>query len=725
VIFFDLLGNEPQYQQVSYFNPKTIYSLLSSKDNFTKIQTLLNFLQSFEGHVDHRYIALLQQIVNTQQPQRRLVFGVPLTESLYCSFIRPLLEYMGTWPSKFAILPSWLLSQDDLLSLEERIERNESLTLAENGEDIVAVNEIILYFLRALPDRLFPLNITNKLLEDHSHQQISKSISELPVPNKIFAEYLFSVLHLVSQKSSCTSKNIANLYTPFITGSSTYPTVILDTIIRDFSTIQSYHFSFHSDSSEMPPPAIPTKREETRTEPPTPPRNLLSYDPCDESHSPAIQYPAQVSPAPSTKILMPSRCEMQHPAPQSPVPPQWTQLPQQTSPILSQSQPNLQHQPAAPFFPPMGVDQSNFNANQLNQYQPTPQYSQQNNYFAQQQQQPFHGNLAFSAVPNQIPPANNFRMNEPPAAAFIPNMSPQRPPSHTPPPSYHAPAPGNIVPMAHPPNPFIPASTPRKREDWELDQTEIIFQKKIGSGSFGEVWKGEWAGISVAIKKILVGQIGPKEIAAFRDEINIMTKLRHPNIVQFLGACLEPDLLLVTEFADRSSLFDVLSRPELTWDKSKKILMDVARGMLYLHTRNPPIVHRDIKSLNILVTQDWKGVVADFGLTAIKSNQYLKTYCGSPAWTAPEVLRGQQYDESADVYSFGIVLWEVLSRKPPHEGMSPNVIIGKVISSAFRPPIPNQSPSWYVTLMCRCWDDNPRARPSFVEIVEILKQQLN
>ena len=77
--------------------------------------------------------------------------------------------------------------------------------------------------------------------------------------------------------------------------------------------------------------------------------------------------------------------------------------------------------------------------------------------------------------------------------------------------------------------------------------------------------------------------------------------MRHPNIVQFLGACLEPDLLLVTEFADRSSLFDALQQSEITWERSKKIMVDVARGMLYLHTRNPPIVHRDVKSLNILV----------------------------------------------------------------------------------------------------------------------------
>jgi serine/threonine protein kinase len=86
--------------------------------------------------------------------------------------------------------------------------------------------------------------------------------------------------------------------------------------------------------------------------------------------------------------------------------------------------------------------------------------------------------------------------------------------------------------------------------------------------------------------------------------------------------------------------------------KALKILLDVARGVLYLHTRNPPIVHRDIKSLNVLVTLDDKGLVADFGLTKIKTHGFLSTYCGSPAWTAPEVLRHEQYGEPADVYRY-------------------------------------------------------------------------
>lgn len=245
-------------------------------------------------------------------------------------------------------------------------------------------------------------------------------------------------------------------------------------------------------------------------------------------------------------------------------------------------------------------------------------------------------------------------MNVPPAAMCLPNV----------PVSSMSPAPSNPG---------------RPKEPWELDPTEIKLCEKIGSGSFGDVWRGEWAGIEVAVKKITKASITDKDIQSFRDEVDIMSKLRHPNVVQFLGACLSPEIMLVTEYASRGSLFGLLQNKnnQISWGQAVRISLDIAKGILYLHTRNPPIVHRDIKSLNILVMRDWKAVVADFGLTKIKKAGYLDTYCGSPAWTAPEVLRGQQYDESADVYSFGVVLWEILTRQAPYPGVEPSVIIGR------------------------------------------------
>eukprot|EP01094_Clydonella_sp_ATCC50884_P029028 TRINITY_DN892_c0_g1_i1.p1 TRINITY_DN892_c0_g1~~TRINITY_DN892_c0_g1_i1.p1 ORF type:complete len:569 (-),score=165.69 TRINITY_DN892_c0_g1_i1:308-2014(-) len=257
-----------------------------------------------------------------------------------------------------------------------------------------------------------------------------------------------------------------------------------------------------------------------------------------------------------------------------------------------------------------------------------------------------------------------------------------------------------------------------------LSYNELKFEQKIGAGGFGEVWKGEWAGTKVAIKKILTVNMKPEDIAIFAKEISLTSKLRHPNIVPFLGACFEPEFCLVIEFCEHGSLFHALQKGPMPWTRRTSMTLDVARGLLYLHTRTPPIVHRDVKSLNVLVTKEWKGVVSDFGLTKVKECARLDTRCGSPAWSAPEVLRGEAYGESADVFSFGIVMWEIAMQQPPYLGMEPNQIIGQVAfqQPGLRPPIPQDCPdAQFVELMQRCWGDNPHTRPLFPEIVEILK----
>lgn len=139
------------------------------------------------------------------------------------------------------------------------------------------------------------------------------------------------------------------------------------------------------------------------------------------------------------------------------------------------------------------------------------------------------------------------------------------------------------------------------REGFNILYHEIEFEKKIGAGAFGEVWKGEWAGTSVAIKKILKVDISEDDLKEFATEILLISKLRHPNVVQFLGACMEPEFCLVIEFMDRGTLFDAVQKNELSWKLKVSLISDVARGLFYLHSRVPPIIHRDVKSLNILV----------------------------------------------------------------------------------------------------------------------------
>lgn len=189
---------------------------------------------------------------------------------------------------------------------------------------------------------------------------------------------------------------------------------------------------------------------------------------------------------------------------------------------------------------------------------------------------------------------------------------------------------------------------------------------------------------------------------------------------------MDPEFCLLTEFMSRGSLFDIIGDEKLdfNWSRKVSIALDVAKGLLYLHSRQPPIVHRDIKSLNVLVTKDWKATVADFGLTKIKDKAMLATRCGSPAWSAPEVLRGEPYDEKADVFSYGIVLWEILSRSRPYPTLDPMQLIGQIAfqKPSLRPPIPECDCSEMIDLMIRCWHDVPNVRPTFELIVEQLKE---
>lgn len=189
---------------------------------------------------------------------------------------------------------------------------------------------------------------------------------------------------------------------------------------------------------------------------------------------------------------------------------------------------------------------------------------------------------------------------------------------------------------------------------------------------------------------------------------------------------MEPEFCLVTEFMHKGSLFDVLGDQtvDLSWERKIDICMDICKGMVYLHTRTPPIIHRDIKSLNVLVTKDWKCTIADFGLTKIKDKAMLSTRCGSPAWSAPEVLRGEPYDEKADVFSFGIVLWEIISRQRPYPKINPMQLIGCVAfqKPSLRPPIPECEDSDMIDLMIRCWHDVPGVRPTFEQALAQLKQ---
>jgi len=239
------------------------------------------------------------------------------------------------------------------------------------------------------------------------------------------------------------------------------------------------------------------------------------------------------------------------------------------------------------------------------------------------------------------------------------------------------------------------------------------------------VYKGFWRGTEVAVKKIHA-TLNEKDLKEFRSEIVMMTKLRHPNIVLFMGASTKPPTFaIITELLKRGSLWNVLhdKNIQLSWDRTLSMAIDAAKGMCYLHLHKPLIMHRDLKSPNFLVDENFNLKVCDFGFTMIKDPAIeARTHCGTPQWMAPEILRYQDYNEKADIYSFGIVLWELVTRQVPYKNMGQTEISRKVMNENLRPKIPTGIPKEYCQLMEQCWDDEPVKRPIFEEILERLQK---
>eukprot|EP00878_Enallax_costatus_P017272 GHUV01018140.1.p1 GENE.GHUV01018140.1~~GHUV01018140.1.p1 ORF type:complete len:339 (+),score=92.76 GHUV01018140.1:890-1906(+) len=205
-----------------------------------------------------------------------------------------------------------------------------------------------------------------------------------------------------------------------------------------------------------------------------------------------------------------------------------------------------------------------------------------------------------------------------------------------------------------------------------------------------------------------------------------MARLRHPNVVLFMGAVMQANqLAIVTQFIPRGSLFRLLHRSKADLDPRRRLQMalDVARGMNYLHTSNPAIVHRDLKSPNLLVDRDWTVKVCDFGLSRVKSATFLtsKSHGGTPEWMAPEILRNEPSDERADVYSFGVVLYELVTNQEPWTSLNPMQVVGAVGFAGQRLSLPPGLDPKVAGIINSCWASKAADRPSFTQVLEALR----
>ncbi|KAE9619615.1 putative protein kinase TKL-CTR1-DRK-2 family [Lupinus albus] len=265
-------------------------------------------------------------------------------------------------------------------------------------------------------------------------------------------------------------------------------------------------------------------------------------------------------------------------------------------------------------------------------------------------------------------------------------------------------------------------------EDLDISWSDLALKERIGSGSFGTVHRAEWNDSEVAVKILMEQDFHAEMVNEFLREVAIMKSLRHPNIVLLMGAVTQPpNLSIVTEYLSRGSLYRLLHRPgaKEALDERRRLCMayDVAKGMNYLHKRNPPIVHRDLKSPNLLVDKKYTVKVCDFGLSRLKANTFLssKSAAGTPEWMAPEVLRDEPSNEKSDVYSFGVILWEIATLQQPWGNLNPAQVVAAVGFKGKRLEIPHDLNPHIAALIEVCWANEPWKRPSFSSIMDSLR----
>ncbi|CAI5471038.1 unnamed protein product [Closterium sp. Yama58-4] len=312
-------------------------------------------------------------------------------------------------------------------------------------------------------------------------------------------------------------------------------------------------------------------------------------------------------------------------------------------------------------------------------------------------------------------------------------------------------------------------------EDWAVDYSDLALGEKLGGGASGRLHRGTYRGQEVAVKVLQLAPHGGgaqgegaagggaageggegmggsvcgtlrsatamELLQCFKQEVAIMRMVRHKNLVQFIGACSHwPRLFIVTELMAKGSVRDVLDRRSiaLSLPARLKILRDAARGLDFLHRRG--IVHRDLKAANLLIDENDVVKLCDFGVARMLPSRQqggqlrggpegvggadMTAETGTYRWMAPEVMEHRGYDQRADVFSFAITMWEVLTGDLPYSGLTPLQAAIGVLQRNLRPPIPPTLPPPIATLMARCWASDPADRADFSEVLTVLEASI-
>ncbi|KAH8368023.1 hypothetical protein KR084_005729 [Drosophila pseudotakahashii] len=265
----------------------------------------------------------------------------------------------------------------------------------------------------------------------------------------------------------------------------------------------------------------------------------------------------------------------------------------------------------------------------------------------------------------------------------------------------------------------------------EIEYNEMDIKEVIGSGGFCKVHRGYYDGEEVAIK--IAHQTGEDDMQRMRDnvlqEAKLFWALKHENIAALRGVCLNTKLCLVMEYARGGSLNRILAG-KIPPDVLVNWAIQIARGMNYLHNEAPmSIIHRDLKSSNVLIYEAIEGnhlqqktlKITDFGLAREMYNTQRMSAAGTYAWMPPEVISVSTYSKSSDVWSYGVLLWELITGETPYKGFDPLSVAYGVAVNTLTLPIPKTCPETWGALMKSCWQTDPHKRPGFKEILKQLE----
>eukprot|EP01119_Soliformovum_irregulare_P023677 TRINITY_DN831_c0_g1_i1.p1 TRINITY_DN831_c0_g1~~TRINITY_DN831_c0_g1_i1.p1 ORF type:complete len:962 (-),score=191.64 TRINITY_DN831_c0_g1_i1:10-2895(-) len=263
-----------------------------------------------------------------------------------------------------------------------------------------------------------------------------------------------------------------------------------------------------------------------------------------------------------------------------------------------------------------------------------------------------------------------------------------------------------------------------------IEYKELTFHEQIGRGGFGNVYRGEWRKIEVAIKQLIPGTMNEQMLKDFEAEIQVMSNLRtHPNVVQFYGACFESEekMCIVTEYCEYKSLQHIHENKTISFTKEEQLNMirHIAKGMYHLVMEG--IIHRDLAARNILVTKSRQVKIADFGLarfTEGTDDHTTKSNVGPLKWMSPEALEYKRYSEKSDVWAFAVLCWEILNKMPPYPGTDAFMASVKVLKGELRPSTPTDPYFHQVAqVMEKCFQADPDLRPNFDVIGQMLEQK--